>query len=46
MNYGKNEVTRKLKKTTSKTEKITNRLLLILLKVFLTLIAFVGLRSI
>ena len=41
MKYGKNEVTRKLKKTTSKTEKITNKLLFILLKASLMLIVFV-----
>ena len=41
MKYGKNEVTRKLKKTTSKTEKITNKLLFIPLKASLMLIVFV-----
>lgn len=41
MNYGKNEVTRKLKKTSSKTEKITNKIVLFFAKLFLVLIAFV-----
>ena len=42
MKYGKNEVTRKLKKTTSKSEKITNKLILLLLKLLLVLILFVA----
>lgn len=46
MNYGKNEVTRKLKKTASRTDKITNRLLLMLFKFFLILFAFVALIGI
>lgn len=41
MNYGKNEVTRKLKKSASKTDKVTNKLLLMLLKFFLILFLFV-----
>lgn len=41
MKYGKNEVTRKLKKTTSKTEKIANKFLLLMIKLILVLIAFV-----
>lgn len=41
MNYGKNEVTRKLKKTSSKTDKVTNKLLLLFVKLLLVMIAFV-----
>lgn len=42
MKYGKNEVTRKLKKTSSNTEKVTNKLLLYCIKLLLVMIAFVG----
>jgi len=41
MKYGKNEVTRKLKKTTSKADKIANKFLLLLIKLLLVTIAFV-----
>ena len=41
MKYGKNEVTRKLKKTTSKADKITNKFLLLMVKSLLIMIAFV-----
>lgn len=41
MNYGKKEVTRKLKKTSSGTDKITNKLLLLFAKLVLVMIAFV-----
>ncbi len=40
MKYGKHDVTRKLKKTTSKSEKITNKLLLYCVKLTLVMIAF------
>lgn len=41
MNYGKNEVTRKLKKTNSKSDKVTNKLLLMFFKFILILFLFV-----
>lgn len=40
MNYGKSEVTRKLRKTSSKAEKITTKLILILIKILLVLVSF------
>ena len=42
MNYGKNEVARKLKKSSSKTEKITSKLVLLFLKMILVMIIFAG----
>ena len=41
MKYGKNDVTRKLKKTTAKSEKVTNKLLLYCIKLALVMVAFV-----
>ena len=41
MKYGKNDVTRKLKKTSAKSEKITNKLLLYCIKLALVMVAFV-----
>ena len=41
MKYGKNDVTRKLKKTTAKSEKVTNKLLLYCIKLALVMAAFV-----
>jgi len=41
MNYGKNEVTRKLRKTNSKADKIASKLVLMLVKIVLVLILFV-----
>ena len=41
MKYGKNEVTRRLKKTTAKSEKVTNKLLLYCIKLALVMVAFV-----
>ncbi len=41
MNYGKQEVTRKLKKTGSKTDKVTNKLILLCVKLLLVMIALV-----
>ncbi len=41
MKYGKNDVTRKLKKTTAKSEKVTNKLLLYCVKLLLVMVAFV-----
>lgn len=41
MKYGKNDVTRKLKKATTKSEKVTNKLLLYCVKLLLVMIAFV-----
>lgn len=40
MNYGKNEVTRKLKKTNSKAEKVTNKLVLMFVKLVLVMVLF------
>ena len=40
MNYGKNEVTRKLRKSRSKTEKVANKLILLLIKLLFVLLAF------
>ena len=40
MKYGKNDVTRKLKKTTSNADKITNKLVLLALKFLLVLAVF------
>lgn len=41
MNYGKNEVARKLRKTNSKTDKITSKLVLLFVKIILVLFIFV-----
>ena len=46
MKYGKNEVTRKLKKTSSNAEKVTNKLLLYCVKLLLVMIAFVGILGV
>ena len=40
MNYGKNEITRKLKKSTSKSEKLTSKLIVFLLKIILVMVIF------
>ena len=40
MNYGKNEITRKLKKSTSKSEKLTSKLIVLLLKIILVMVIF------
>lgn len=46
MKYGKNEVTRKLKKTTSKADKIANKILLLAIKFLLVIVAFVCVFSV
>lgn len=46
MKYGKNEVTRKLKKTTSKADKIANKFLLLAIKFLLVIVAFVCVFSV
>lgn len=46
MKYGKNEVTRKLKKTTSKADKIANKFLLLAIKFLLVIAAFVCVFSV
>ena len=40
MNYGKNEIARKLKKSTSKSEKLTSKLIVFLLKIILVMVIF------
>ena len=46
MNYGKNEVTRKLRKSRSKTEKVANKLILLLIKLLFVLLAFLFVLSV